>query len=170
VVVFAVFILAWAVDGLNSYLTFFPQLPYLYEPHNLLRLVTGTLQGLAIAAFLLPVLNLALWADPAPKPSVGGWHDLAWMSVGGAVVVGLVVSEWAVLLYPLTLISGLTVVVLIGLVNSMVALVLLRREGRARRWQEAAAPLLVGVVMALVELGAIGVLRSFLTERLELPF
>ncbi len=52
--VFGVFLLAWAVDGFNSFLTLIPGLPYLYEPRNLLRLVTGTLEGLALAAVLLP--------------------------------------------------------------------------------------------------------------------
>ncbi|PKO21776.1 MAG: hypothetical protein CVU38_12950 [Chloroflexi bacterium HGW-Chloroflexi-1] len=168
--VFAGFVLLWAVDGLNSYLTFFPGLPPLYQPHNILRLATGTLEGLAIAAFLLPILNLSLWAAPVNTPSVASWRDLAWMLAGGALVVGLVSSEWPPLLYPLALISGATVVALVGSVNAMFGLVLLRREGRARRWREAIAPIAIGAALATVELAAIATARAALTARLGLPF
>jgi len=164
------FLLIWAVDGLNSYLTFFPGLPHLYEPTNLLRLATGTLEGLVLSALMLPVFNLSLWAEPAPRPVVENWGDLAWLLVGGAIVVGLVSSGWAPLLYPLALTSTLMVVILFGIVNGVVLVTLLRREGRARGWHEVAAPLLLGLMLALVELGAIAALRTFLTARLDLPF
>ena len=123
---FAGFFLAWGFDGLNSYLTLFPVLPHLYQPLNLLRLVTGTLEGLAISAVFLPMLNPTLWASPvAPLhtgevssppggSSVASWADIAWLLVGGAVVVAAVGSEWAALLYPLALLSGLMVIVLVG--------------------------------------------------------
>jgi len=169
-VVFAIFMGAWAVDGLNSYLAFFPGLPHLYEPRNILRLVTGTLEGLTLAAFMLPVFNMSLWADPDPTPAVNDWRDLTWMLVGGASVVGLVSSEWAPLLYPLALISGLTIVGLIGIVNSMLGLVILRRGGQAQHWREVVTPVLIGILLALIELTAIGAARAMLTERLGLPF
>ena len=41
--------LAFAVDGINSYLHFIPGLSGLYEPNNTLRLVTGTGLGLSVA-------------------------------------------------------------------------------------------------------------------------
>ena len=100
------FLLAWAVDGFNSFLTLIPGLPFLYEPHNLLRLITGTLEGLVIAAILLPVANLTFWEKPEPQRSVASWHDLAWMVAGAAVVIAAVRSEWPPLLYPLALLSG----------------------------------------------------------------
>ena len=168
--VFAGFILLWAVDGLNSYLTLFPGFPHLYEPHNILRLATGTLEGLTIAAFLLPILNLALWANLVETPSIENWRDLAWMLIGGAVVVGLVSSAWSPLLYPLALVSGMMVVALVGFVNAMFGLVLLRHEGRAQRWREALPPLLIGIALAMIELTAIAAVRATLTVRLKLPF
>lgn len=168
--VLGLFLLAWAVDGANSYLTLFPGLPHLYEPHNWLRLVTGTLQGLAIASFLLPVVNLAFWAAPAAGRSVETGADLAWLLVGGAVVVGLVTSEQPFLLYPLALLSGLTIVALFGLLNGLLVLMLLRREARAMRWGPLLAPLLVGGALALGELAAIAAVRDWLTVRFALPF
>jgi uncharacterized membrane protein len=164
------FLLIWGVDGLNSYLTFFPGLPHLYEPSNVLRLATGALEGLVLSALVLPVFNFSLWAEPAPRPVVENWGDLAWLLVGGAAVVGLVSSEWAPLLYPLALVSGLMVVVLFGIVNSLVLVVLLRRDGQAHGWRDAAAPLLLGFMLAMVELEAIGAARTILTARLGLPF
>jgi uncharacterized membrane protein len=170
IVVFVLFFLAWAVDGANSYLSLVPGLPKLYEPVNLLRLATGTLEGLALAAFLLPVLNLALWVAPAPDPSVGDWRDLAWMLVGGGIVVGLAGSGWEPLLYPLALLSAAAVAALIGAVNLMVLLILLRREGRATRWREVIAPALAAIVLAWAELWALAVARVTLTAWLKLPF
>jgi uncharacterized membrane protein len=161
---------AWAADGANSYLSFFPGLPHLYEPNNLLRLATGALQGAVIAAFLLPVFNLTLWKNPSPTASVGNWRDLAWLAAGAAAVVGLVSSEWAPLLYPLALLSGLLIVLLIGCVNGIVVFSLLHRDGRALRWRQVAAPLLTGIALAMIELTAIGLVRAALTERFGLPF
>jgi uncharacterized membrane protein len=167
-VVLGVFLLAWAVDGLNSFLTFFPDLPHLYEPHNVLRLITGMLEGLAIAAILLPIANLSLWVPRASEPAIESWRDLAWMLAGGAAVVMLVSSEWAPLLYPLALISGLMIVGLVGVVNAMVALIILRREGQGTRWRDAVVPLLLGIALASVELTIIALARAALTERLGL--
>lgn len=169
-VLFLIFVLVWAVDGLNSYMTLFPQLPHLYEPNNVLRLATGTLEGLAIAAFLLPVISISLWTRPDPAASVRDGRDLAWMLFGGAVVIGLVSSEWPALLYPLALISGLMVVVLIGVVNCLLVVMLFRREGEASEWRQVVAPMTIGIALAMGELAAIGWLRAELTARLSLPF
>ena len=159
--------LAWAFDGANSFLSFFPGLPHLYEPSNQLRLLTGTLEGIAIAAVLLPVLNLAFWAAPAEAGlSVPGWtlHGCWW---AGPLVIALVNSEWVPLLYPLAIISGLTVVLLLGLVNTMVAVIVMRREARIVRRGQVIAPLLLGLVFAVAELTAIGLVRDALTRALR---
>lgn len=167
--VLGVFLLAWAIDGFNSFLTLIPGLPYLYEPSNLLRLVTGTLEGLALAALLLPLANLTLWADPDPRRSIGSWRDLWWLLVAAAAVIALVSSAWPPLLYPLAILSELAILGLVGLVNTMFVLMLMRREGKAMRTREALLPLLLGLALAAVELTAIGLARAALTERLGLP-
>ncbi len=48
------FLLAMAVDGLNSYSHFFPDFPHLYEPRNWLRLVTGMGTGLTMGIIIFP--------------------------------------------------------------------------------------------------------------------
>ena len=167
-IVFGAFMLIWAVDGANSFLAFFPGAPHLYTPHNLLRLATGVLEGLAIAAFLLPAFNLSVWAEPVWRSSVGSWRDLAWMLAGGLVVIALVGSGWDALLYPLALLSELAILVLIGAVNALLVLLVLRREGRAMRWREVVAPLALGLALAAAELAAIAAGRAILTARLGL--
>jgi uncharacterized membrane protein len=168
--VLGAFMVVWAFDGLNSYLTFFPGLPHLYEPRNILRLATGTLEGLAIAAIALPVFNMASWADLRPVASVGSWRDLAWMATGGALVVLLVSSGWPPLLYPLAVVSGLAVVALTGALNTMVVLLVLRRSGQLSRWRQAAAPILLGVALALAEIALVGAARVALESWLGWPF
>ncbi len=167
--VLAGFVALWACDGLNSFLTQFPGLPHLYEPSNVVRLMTGTLEGLALTCILLPVVNFSFWRDAAPGPSVGSWRDLAWLLVGGAVVVALVASGWGGLLYPLALASGLMVVALVGLLNAVAVLLVWRRAGEAASWRPLAAPCLLGVAFAMGELAAIGLLRGALAATLGLP-
>jgi uncharacterized membrane protein len=168
--VFGVFLAAWAVDGLNSFLTLFPGLPHLYEPHNLLRLATGILEGLAIAALMLPAFNRSLWAKLPLIPSVESWQDIAWMLVGGALVAGVVASERPFLLYPLALLSGIAVVMLLGAVNTVFVLLVLRRDGQMTRWRQAAAPLLAGLAAASIELTLVGIARTGLEAWLGTPW
>ncbi len=167
--VFAAIMAVWAVDGLNSYLQLLG-LPHLYAPNNLLRLVTGTLEGLGIATLVLPLFNLGIWMGQDAMPSIARWRDLLWLLLGGTIVIGLVASEWAPLLYPLALLSGAMVVVLVGLIISLLLLMVTRRDGRAQHWREALLPLLAGFTGALIVLMAIGLARDLLTAWLDLPF
>lgn len=164
-----VFMLAWAADGTNSFLTLM-DLPHLYEPSNRLRLLTGVLEGIAIAAVLLPALNLTLWRQPRPARSIGNWQDLAWLLAGGGLIVAAVSSEWDALLYPLALLSGAMIPALLGVLNTMFYLASVRREGRAVSRREIIAPLLLGLALALGEIALIGVGRDMLTARFGLPF
>jgi len=169
-VVFGIFLAAWAVDGFNSFLTFFPGVPHLYEPHNLLRLATGTVEGLAIAALALPAFNRSFWAEPLPMRSIGSWQDIAWMLAGGALVAGLVSSDLPFLLYPLAILSGIAVVLLLGVVNSVFVLLILRRDGRMTGWRQAALPLLLGLSLAMIELAVVGLARAALESWAGSPF
>lgn len=169
-VVFGLFMAAWAVDGLNSYLTFFPGLPHLYEPSNWLRAITGTLEGLVIAVLILPMFNLSVWAPGAAQPVIQRWRDLGWLLAGAAAVIAVLGSEWPPLLYPLALASGAMVVVLVSLICGVLVLIVARQDGRMHGWRQAAWPLLAGLALGLAGLAAIGLARDALTAALGLPF
>ena len=62
----SIFALAFIIDGLNSFLSFFPGAPGLYEPNNTIRLLTGTGVGLAIAIVLYPAFNSTVWRNVDP--------------------------------------------------------------------------------------------------------
>jgi hypothetical protein len=145
-------------------------LPHLYEPSNGLRLLTGALQGAAIAALLLPALNTALWAAPDPVRSIENDRDLLWLLFGSGVVFAAVATGWDLMLYPLALLSGAAVPFLLGGLNAMLYLAVRRREGVATRWAQALPPLLVGLALAFIEIALIGAGRDALTAAVGLPF
>mgnify|MGYP005836740361 CR=1 FL=1 len=170
IIILALFLMIWGVDGLNSYLTLFPGLPYLYKPRNFLRVSTGALQGMALVAFFVPVFNSVLWSEPTDQPSLSGGRDLAiWcgLAVG---IVALMESGWPWLLYPLAFVSVLGVLVLLTMVNSMIVTLALRSEGIASTWKEAAVVLLPGLALALIEITMIDLARATVTAWLGLPF
>lgn len=164
------FILAMAVDGVNSYLTFFPGAFHLYQPHNLLRLATGTLSGLALANIIYPILNYTLWWDAREEPALHSFKELGFMVVVAGVLSGLVALERPWLLYPLAMLSTLGVLLLLGSVNAVLALTLTRREGQATRWRHVVWPALIGLAAAFVEIAVIDLARATLTRMLGLPF
>ena len=99
IAVLAVLFVAYAVDGLNSYLHLeplmrsFPNLPRPYEPNNTLRLLTGTGIGLVIGAALYPSFNSTVWRRPDPRPALGnlasaGRADPAGVGTGCLAAVG----------------------------------------------------------------------------------
>jgi uncharacterized membrane protein len=160
----------WAFDGLNSYLTFFPGVPTLYEPQNWLRMTTGLLQGLALLLFVFPIFNFTLWSRPAPVPVIRNIWELAALVPAVVVLVVVTQAEPDFLLYPLALTSSLGAVTMLLFINSMLAAVLLRREGYARTWRQILVPLSVGLALAILEIVALVLLRDYITGELGVLF
>jgi uncharacterized membrane protein len=169
-VLLAGFIASMGVDGLNSYLSFFPNAPHLYEPSNLLRLATGTLNGLALSIIVLPVFNFTLWREARPSRSIRNFRDLA-VAVALAAVMALIVqAELDFLLYPLAILSTLGVLIMLTAVNTMIILIVTRRENMATTWLDALLPLSLGLLATLAEIAGMDLFRLALTQQLGLPF
>ncbi len=158
------FIGLMGIDGVNSYSHFFPNAPHLYTPRNWLRLLTGIGTGLAMGSFILPALAQTLWRLPAPRAPLAAWHDLLDLLLAAGVVVLLVLSNQPALLYVLAFVSVAGLVLLLGAINTILGLTLLRRDGRALRWRETAVPLIIGVLFAIIELSAMSFVRYHFTE------
>ena len=161
----------WGFDGLNSYLTLFPGAPHLYEPRNWLRLTTGLLNGLTLIVFIFPIFNFTLWREPTGERVIKSpWELLVLLPVVALLVFVIHGEVVGALLYPLALISSLGVVMMLTILNSMIATLVLGREGYAQNWRQALIPLSVGAALALVEMGGLVALRAYLTTTLGLTF
>ncbi len=160
------FILLMGFDGLNSYLALIG-MPHLYEPQQWLRLITGTLNGLALSAILLPTVHFSLWRDPLPQRVIGGWRDLGVLLAMEAGAVLLVLSGWDLLLVPLALLSAAGVLTMLTLVSTVLVAMATGQENRYAGWWDARAPLLTGIAAAFLIVGGIDLLRYGLTGTLE---
>jgi uncharacterized membrane protein len=169
-ILLAAFTASWGFDGLNSYLGFFPGAPQLYEPRNWLRLTTGLLNGLTLIFFAWPIFSFTLWRQPSRERVLHNiWELLALLPIVAGLVL-VIQAEIDALLYPLAILSTLGVLVLLVIINTLVAAVLLRRDGYADTWRQALVPIIVGAALAILEITGMVLLRAYLTAALGLPF
>lgn len=157
----------WGVDGLNSYLALLSA-PHLYEPHHLLRVMTGSLNGLALSTLVWPAFNFSMWKQADGQQVVRGLRELGWMIAVAWVTALVVYAEPSFLLYPVALVSALGVLLMLTLVNTILVLVVMHRESVAITWRDAVLPLTFGLALALVEVGVIDFVRLNLLP--PLPF
>lgn len=162
-VVFGLFVIAFAVDGSNSYLHLFPGAPSLYEPQNSFRLFTGTGMGLAIAGAIFPAFNQTVWENWDKTPAISGLRSLGPLLVLAIALDWMVLIENPMVLYPLALISATGVLVLLTIVYTMMWLMILRMENRFQRFSHLWLPLLGGFGMALLQIVVLDLARYALT-------
>jgi len=161
--VFCVLAAAFAIDGLNSYMAFFPGAPHLYAPNNTLRLLTGTGLGLGIGVMVVPGFNQAVWTRVDGSRSLESWADLALLLLAALGVDLLVLTQNPLVLYPLALASSLGVVLLLTIVYTMLALLLSGRENQVAHPRQLLIPALVGFVLAMLQIAGLDVIRYALT-------
>lgn len=150
---------AMGLDGVNSYVQLFPGTQGVYPAHNTLRLITGMYCGIAIIHLMLPVFNSAVWREPVPVRILDGWRDLAAVCAVGAVVIALVLSERPLFLAILGTASAFGALLVLSMIGTVLFLSLIRRPSAAQRWRDLRVPLLAGLTLALIEIGAIDILR-----------
>jgi uncharacterized membrane protein len=160
--VLGLFVAFWAIDGLNSYWQFLSGNALLYVPNNGLRLAAGLGQGLALSALIFPLFNATLWQSSDPRCSVASLRELAGILLQLMALAVLLLTGAGVLLYPILLADVLSVLLLLGMVNTMIVILVLRRENRAKGWRQVILPLGLGLTLALGEVGGIAMVRALL--------
>ncbi len=165
--VLAFFFVAFGVDGLNSFLHLIPGAPGAYEPQNWLRLVTGTGMGLVITAILFPAFNQSAWKETIDQPVYPRLRDLGVAILACGVIDLLVLSDNPYVLLVLALISAAGVMVLLTMVYTMVTLIFFRAENRFTRLVQMGFPLLGGLTLGLLQVGALDLVRFWLTGTWE---
>jgi uncharacterized membrane protein len=160
---------AWALDGINSYLhlsgqasAYFPLQP-VYQPQNWMRLLTGALHGLMMASVFFPIAMGTFWRTPDPTRVVASFKELAALVLLVLIGVALSLTGSPIILYPLALITSAGVLIMLTLVNTVMLLILARRENAATQWRDLALPLLGGLALSVIMVGVVDVLRYALT-------
>jgi uncharacterized membrane protein len=172
IAILALFGLAFAVDGANSYLylmksvsgSFLNFIPNLYVPNNSLRLFTGSGTGLGMAVAVFVSLNQTLWKDWDNKPVLGKPRDLLMLTALMLLADLLVLPEWDWVLYPVAFISAGGVVMLLTMVYGMLWTIVMRMENMYLHLRQAWLPILAGVTIALLQITLIDVFRLWLTH------
>ena len=155
--------LTWVVDGANSFLSMLPSAMHLYTPHNTLRLITGSLVGVALVTMVYPVFSQYAWKDWKSERILRSPRELLVLLALAGVVDLAVLSENPLLLYPLALLSSLGVLLLLTLAYTLITIPLLRRTQKAYTWRDLIVPLAAGLTLGLLQIGLIDLLRYTLT-------
>lgn len=164
------FLLAFGIDGSNSYLYLLKDtapgvldsIPNLYVPNNTLRLLTGSGMGIALASILYPAFNQSVWKDAAAERALD-WKKLGMLIAIIFLVDLAVLSENDIVLYAIALLSVIGVLALLVMVFSIVWIMVMHQENVFLSLKELWMPFLAGTTLAFLMLTAIDLLRLRLT-------
>ncbi len=158
-VLLGILVLAWVVDGFNSYLEFLG-LPHLYAPRNLLRLITGMGEGVALMAMFWPIFSQATWATQGRR-RVCARHLLLTLGIAWALALFIHFGD-ARIRYTLGLVSTFGVPIIMSMLFSVFLRLLSGRVGKSTSGWELALFLAGGLVITLAAIVGVGTLRDLL--------
>ena len=167
----ALLVIAFGVDGSNSYLYLIKEtysgvtinIPNLYIPNNVLRLLTGSGMGLVISAAMFPAFNQTVWKDQDPRPALTGFKSLSLLVMITLLIDLLVLTQSAFVLYPLAILSAAGVLVLLSMIYGILWLMLFHQENKYERLSQVWVALLAGLTIGILQIAMVDALRFWLT-------
>ncbi len=152
----------WVIDGVNSFLFAIGGSFILYRPSNMIRLISGVGMGLTLGVVLYPVYHLAFWHEVDERRVLDEVWRFFLLAVAGALVV-MGILHWRSAPYVLWfwLITA-AVFFVFSLVNACLVSLLWHRRGVVGRWWHVVPYLVVGLMLALLEMAAMALLRRLL--------
>ena len=162
-IILGLFVVGFGIDGVNSYLHFFPSAPHLYTPQNWLRLLTGTGMGIGMAAMLYPIFNQCVWKEYLEEPVLDSWRHIGELTVIGILVTLITLTQNPLILYPFTILSSLTVLAMLAIIYTIIWIMLLKKENQAYNFKQIWWLILLGFDTALLQIAAMDLVRYSLT-------
>jgi uncharacterized membrane protein len=160
----ALFVGVMAADGFNS-LAAELGYPTPYAPATALRLGTGLLAGVAVAAYFLPVLNGLLWRASDERPVLPGYRSLPLaLLMPSALWLGVVLRVDALAL-PVALLTTVATLGLFGGVNLLFLILVLRKDRQFGRAGELLRPGAAALALASAQLALLAwVVRAVVSK------
>lgn len=157
-----------AIMGFDGFNAFFYDLglPHFYAPRLDLRLGTGLLAGLGMAALLWPIWGASAWALPR---TVVHWRDFIVPVALSALVFAALVTGQAWLAPLIALVATLGLVAIVALLNAVPILVISKRDGVAVRAWDVVDVIALAAWLAVMELLILAGARYALIGTTPLP-
>ncbi len=162
-VLFGLFLLVFAFDGINSYLQLWHGIQPLYVTHNWMRMVTGSGMGLAMAGVLVPVFNQSTWAKWQNQPVLQSWRQMAVMLAAAILMDAAILSQNVLILYPVGLLSAATVLAILSTIYAIVWIMLWKKDNSFTHVNQVSAFLLGGFATAVAQVAIMDLGRYILT-------
>ena len=168
-ILFALFFMGFALDGINSVVGVLPGLKQIYPSQNWLRLLTGLGMGLAMGSLLAVAFNQVAWKDALDLKIFTQFRSFLLMLIAAALLSSLVLWGPSLVKQGLMLLGTLGVVTMLTLIYSVPASMLLFGQAKVRTIAALWLPLLIGFIFMVLQLGGLAYLRFWITGTL-LPF
>jgi uncharacterized membrane protein len=153
--------LAWAGDGVNSFISAFMNRNIIYETNNITRLVTGFGMGFVMATALITLFNLTVWKDGIDKPVLTDIRQVAGYTLLSAITGWVLLSSWAIFFYAFAYISIVTVMIIITLLYTIFWIIMLRKENSFTAWKSIGLFLIAGFATAILQVTLLNMLRQW---------
>ena len=163
IVMLACGVIALAIDGFNS-LALDLGLPHLYQPHNLLRLATGLVTGLAMALLALQILNQLFWRGYNQQHSLPTWKSLLVYLPVLILCFFAVASQSIFVLYPLALLSTAGILTALSSINLIFIVALSKRSETFEYYRQLLPFFILALILALGEMLALAQLKLALLQ------
>lgn len=162
--VLAFFVAAFGIDGINSFTHLLPFGQHLYTTTNLTRLISGAGMGVVISAVVGAAFNQTVWTDALDEPALDSLKKLASILVVVAVLLFGILGEYTPALYFSAVTSAVAVFLIISVLYTVIAVLLLKRDGKISSGGELALPVLIGMSMAMIQIILATLVRFALTH------
>jgi uncharacterized membrane protein len=162
-VILGLFVLFFAVDGVNSVAFSLFARELLYPPSNLLRLASGLGMGVVMAAVLIPLWRQIMRPDSSAGPVLGKWSQFLPVLFAEVAAAFLVLYAPAWMYYPIAVASVAAVPILVTMVYTLLWILILKIEAAIRNCSARITYIALGCITAFVQIGLLDLLRVTLT-------
>jgi uncharacterized membrane protein len=155
------FFLAWAGDGVNSFVTDYFNRTIIYETTNMTRLVTGFGMGLVMSTALITLFNLTVWKDAVNFSLLFSPWQIAGYALTSALAGWILLFSNTFFFQVFAYISIVTVMIIITMLYTIFWVILLRKENSFSKWKSLGLFLVAGFASAMLQVTLLNLLRQW---------